>query len=121
MTMQWWEPHRSACLPGLNAQCSFLLFVCIHNPSSVLLTLHSASAHARVRRRYHFYDNAVVVQWLPLQLAVAATQKLQRLLVMAFPCTQGQVHVLVAFNRQLNKLVLLDTVQGSLEVRSAVK
>ena len=58
----------------------------------------------------------MVLQWLPLPLVIAGTVKLQQLLLMAFPFTQGQVHILVAFNRMLNKLVLLDTVRGCLEV-----
>ena len=62
----------------------------------------------------------MVLQWLPLPLVIAGTVKLQQLLLMAFPFTQGQVHILVAFNRMLNKLVLLDTVRGCLEVCTLV-
>ena len=29
---------------------------------------------------------------------------------------QGQVHILIAYNRHLDKLVFLDTVQGHIEV-----
>ena len=49
-------------------------------------------------------------------MALDLRGRLQGPLVHGFPFMQGQVHALAACNRQLNKLVLLDAVQGSLEM-----